>query len=67
MKIKSAMIFAAGVGTRMGKLTSTTPKPMLPLGGRPMIDHCIDLLQEAGIETLVANTHYLPATLENHL
>ena len=67
MKCNSAMIFAAGFGTRMGKLTSTTPKPMLPLGGRPMIDHCIDLLQEAGIETLVANTHYFPATLEKHL
>lgn len=67
MTIESAMIFAAGFGTRMGKLTQNTPKPMLPLAGRPMIDHCIDLLRDAGIGTVVANTHYLPTALEQHL
>lgn len=61
------MIFAAGFGTRMGALTRDTPKPMLPLLGRPMIDHAIDLLQEAGINRLVANTHYLPNRIEPHL
>ncbi len=44
MKPDTAMIFAAGFGTRMGTLTKDTPKPMLPLHGRPMIDHGIDLL-----------------------
>ncbi len=61
------MIFAAGFGTRMGDLTKDMPKPMLPLAGRPMVDHSIDLLREAGISRLVANTHYLPETLEAHL
>ncbi len=67
MSIDAAMIFAAGFGTRMGVLTRDRPKPMLPLGGQPMIDHAIDLLREAGISRLVANTHYLPETLEAHL
>lgn len=61
------MIFAAGFGTRMGPLTRDTPKPLLPVDGRPMIDHCIDLLRDAGVENIVANTHYLPEQLEAHL
>ena len=48
-QINAAMIFAAGFGTRMGELTRSTPKPMLPLAGRPMIDHAIDLVRNAGI------------------
>ena len=64
---KAAMIFAAGFGTRMGELTRNTPKPMLSIGGRPMIDHAAGLLREAGVERLVANTHYLPEKLEPHL
>jgi len=63
----SAMVFAAGFGTRMGHLTKTLPKPMLPLRGKPMIDHAIDHLRLAGIKTIVANTHYLPEPLEAHL
>lgn len=67
MKIASAMIFAAGFGKRMGHLTEWQPKPMLPLAGRPMIDYSIELLRHAGIQTIVANTHYLPDELESHL
>lgn len=67
MSLTSAMIFAAGFGTRMGEMTQTMPKPMLPIGGRPMIDHSIDLLRAAGITKLVANTHYLPEKLGEHL
>ena len=63
----SAMIFAAGLGTRMGELTRETPKPMLPLAGRPMIDHAIDLARAAGIDRIVANTHYLHERIEPHL
>lgn len=63
----SAMIFAAGLGTRMGDLTRDTPKPMLPLGGRPMIDHAVDLVKDAGIAQIVANTHYLAPRIEPHL
>lgn len=67
MTIETAMIFAAGFGTRMGGLTATQPKPMLHLAGRPMIDHSIELLRAAGIRNIFANTHYLPDELETHL
>lgn len=64
---KAAMIFAAGFGTRMGDLTRHTPKPMIPLAGRPMIDHAVDLVRAAGINHIVANTHYLHDVIEPHL
>mgnify|MGYP001814520330 CR=1 FL=1 len=63
----SAMIFAAGFGTRMGPLTQDRPKPMIPLAGRPMIDHAIDLVRDAGIQHIVANTHYLHDRIAPHL
>ena len=63
----SLMIFAAGFGTRMGELTDGTPKPMLPLSGQPMVNHAIELAREAGIDTIVANTHYLSDRIEPHL
>ncbi len=63
----TAMIFAAGFGTRMGKLTHNTPKPMLSLNGRPMIDHAIDLARDAGISRIAANTHYLHGRIAPHL
>ncbi|NNE88939.1 MAG: nucleotidyltransferase family protein [Silicimonas sp.] len=62
-----AMIFAAGFGTRMGKLTQSVPKPLVPLAGRPMVDYTIDLLRDAGVERIVANTHYLGDVIEPHL
>ncbi len=63
----SAMIFAAGFGTRMGDLTKTTPKPMLPLAGRPLIDYSINHLNEAGISKIIANTHHLADRITPHL
>ena len=63
----SAVLFAAGFGTRMGELTKTVPKPMLPVAGRPMIDHSIDLLRSAGINNIAANTHYLHDAIAPHL
>lgn len=64
---EAAMIFAAGFGTRMGALTRDVPKPMLPLAGRPMIDHAITILRNAGVSRIVANTHYLPDLIEPYL
>ncbi|WP_300518370.1 nucleotidyltransferase family protein [Aliiroseovarius sp.] len=60
----AVMLFAAGFGTRMGALTANTPKPLIPVAGRPLIDHALDLTE--GL-TVVANTHYLPEQLEAHL
>ncbi len=64
---RAAMIFAAGLGTRMGELCRDVPKPMVPFAGQPMISHCIGLLRDAGITTIVANTHHLTQRIEPFL
>lgn len=63
----AVMLFAAGFGTRMGALTRDLPKPLVPLGGRPMIDHALDLAREAGLARIVANAHYRADQIEAHL
>ena len=59
MSIK-AMILAAGEGTRLQPLTLTCPKPMLPIGNRPLLEHNILLLRDHGIREIVVNLHHLP-------
>jgi N-acetyl-alpha-D-muramate 1-phosphate uridylyltransferase len=64
MTPQSVMIFAAGLGTRMGALTRDRPKPLIPVGGRPLIDHAIDLAQGLRI---VVNVHYRADMMRRHL
>jgi MurNAc alpha-1-phosphate uridylyltransferase len=64
---KVAMVFAAGLGTRMRPLTEVTPKPLIPVAGKALIDHCLDRLAEGGVETAVVNVHYLADQIEAHL
>ena len=66
-KAKTAMVLAAGQGERMRPLTLRVPKPLVPLAGRPLIDHVLDRLAQAGVETAVVNVHYLADQLEAHL
>lgn len=61
------MLFAAGLGTRMRHLTADRPKPLVPVAGRPLIDHALDLATAVGAAPIVVNTHYLSAMLETHL
>lgn len=63
----SAMIFAAGRGTRMGHLTAQTPKPLISVSGRPLLDHALALVEDADITNRVVNTHYLGAQIQDHL
>jgi MurNAc alpha-1-phosphate uridylyltransferase len=64
---KTAMVLAAGYGERMRPLTLRMPKPLVPLAGRPLIDHVLDRLAIAGVETTVVNVHYLANQLEERL
>lgn len=67
MSVTHAMILAAGFGTRMKPLTLSRPKPLLPVLGRPMIDHALDHVVEAGIGQAVVNLHYLGDMIRDHL
>ncbi len=63
----AVMIFAAGLGTRMGALTRDRPKPLIGVAGRPLIGHALALAREAGIERIVVNSHAHADQLEAHL
>jgi dTDP-glucose pyrophosphorylase len=62
--MKKALILAAGRGTRMGELTREMPKPLIPLGGRPMLLHILDRVQAAGVEEVMLVTGYLADQIE---
>jgi len=61
-----AVIMAGGSGTRLLPLTEDLPKPMLPVDGRPMLEHIIAQLQSAGIRRLNVSTHYKPEKITEH-
>lgn len=64
---KKAMVFAAGLGRRMRPITDTIPKPLVKVTGRAMIDHMLDRLAAAGVETAIVNVHHHADLLEAHL
>ena len=66
-KPRTAMVLAAGRGERMRPLTERIPKPLVPVAGRPLIDHVLDRLADADVERAVVNVHYLADLIERHL
>jgi len=66
-KITKAMILAAGFGTRLRPLTNNVPKPLLPVGGKPIIYYVIECLKQNGIEEIVINLHYLGNLIRENL
>lgn len=63
----TAMVLAAGLGKRMRPLTASQPKPMVRVAGKPLIDHALDRIGEAGIMRAIINVHYLADALEAHV
>ena len=63
----TAMVMAAGLAKRMRPLTATMPKPMVRVAGKPLIDHTLDRLADAGVARAVVNVHYLADALEAHV
>jgi len=58
IELRSAMVLAAGLGTRMRPLTEDRPKPLLLLDGRSLLDHALDRLAEVGVTDAVVNAHW---------
>ena len=64
---KRAMVLAAGLGTRMRAFDGRIPKPLVQVGGKPLIDYVLDRLAEQGVERAVVNVHHLADQIERHL
>ncbi|MCR4378990.1 MAG: nucleotidyltransferase family protein [Rhodospirillales bacterium] len=67
MIVTHAMVLAAGLGTRMRPLTLTTPKPLVNVAGRTLLDWALDNLSTTGVEHAVVNLHHLGAQIKAHL
>lgn len=63
----NAMLFAAGMGTRLKPLTDTMPKALVQIGGKPLIDIALHRLKKAGAERVVVNVHHFADQIERHL
>ena len=66
-RVNTAMIMAAGKGTRMMPLTADRPKPLVEVGGVALLDHVLDHLRDAGVGKIVVNAHYRADQVESHL
>lgn len=62
-----AIILAGGYGTRLGTLTKALPKPLIKIGGKPILEHIIDRLNLHGIHEIIINTHYLPVAINEYM
>ena len=65
--MKQAMIFAAGLGTRLKPLTDTIPKALVPVAGQPLLWHVIMKLKDAGFERIVVNVHHFADQIIDYL
>jgi dTDP-glucose pyrophosphorylase len=63
--ILTAVVMAGGPGTRLGERTRNTPKPLLPVGGRPILDHILGALESNGVRRVMISVHYLASQIES--
>jgi MurNAc alpha-1-phosphate uridylyltransferase len=66
-RITTAMLLAAGLGTRMKPLTDTRPKPLIEVGGRTLVDRVLDKLVAQGVTRAIVNVHYFPDMMAAHV
>jgi len=64
---RRAMVLAAGLGKRMQPLTDTMPKPLVKVDGKPLLDHVLDRLADAGVERAVVNVHHFAEQIIAHV
>ena len=67
MNVKHAMILAAGLGTRMKPLTLDTPKPLIKVGSKNLLERSINLLENYGVENIIINVHHLADKIEKFI
>lgn len=67
MKITTAMVFAAGFGKRMLPITNATPKPLIKIAGKAIIDYSLELLSSFGVGKIVVNSHHLANQIHGHV
>ena len=67
MRVKHAMILAAGLGTRMRPLTLKTPKPLIKIGNKNLLERSINLLEAHGVEQITINVHHLADQIEKFI
>jgi mannose-1-phosphate guanylyltransferase len=65
--IRRAMVLAAGFGKRLAPITHTTPKPLVPVAGQPLLERLLEFLRAGGIEEVVINLHHLGHRIEEHV
>lgn len=66
-KLDTAMVLAAGLGSRMRPLTNEMPKPLIRVRGKPLIDYALDKFAETGVTRAIVNVHYFADQIETHL
>jgi MurNAc alpha-1-phosphate uridylyltransferase len=66
-RMTTAIVLAAGLGKRMRPITDAVPKPLVELGGKPLIDHVLDALAESGVDIAVVNVHHLADQVERYV
>ena len=63
---RRALLLSGGLGTRLRPLTDTTPKCLIPIKGKPVLEYWLDMLLNAGVQRVLVNTHYLPEQVREY-